>query len=71
MISGVAVALPAIGADLLAGATALALVETIFLRASAAFLLPIGRLGDAVDRAATCASVAFSAALGSPSSKLP
>ena len=47
MISGVAVALPALGADLNAGATALSLVETLFLAASVALLLPAGRLGDA------------------------
>jgi hypothetical protein len=34
MISGAAVALPAMGADLAAGATALSLVETVFLAAS-------------------------------------
>ena len=36
MISGVAVALPALGADLGAGATALSLVETLFLAAAVA-----------------------------------
>ena len=51
MISGVAVALPALGADLAAGATALSLVETLFLAASVALLLPAGRLGDAADKA--------------------
>src|ERR1044072_9851156 len=52
MISGVAVALPALGADLGAGATALSLVETLFLAASVALLLPAGRLGDAADKVA-------------------
>src|SRR3954465_14480320 len=52
MISGVAVALPALGADLGAGATALSLVETLFLAASVALLLPAGRLGDAADKIA-------------------
>src|SRR3954470_18583503 len=52
MISGVAVALPALGADLHAGATALSLVETVFLAASVALLLPAGRLGDAADKVA-------------------
>src|SRR4051812_42227609 len=52
MISGVAVALPALGTDLGAGATALSLVETVFLAASVAFLLPAGRLGDAADKVA-------------------
>ena len=51
MISGVAVALPAMGVDLGAGATALSLVETLFLAASVALLLPAGRLGDAADKA--------------------
>ncbi len=51
MISGVAVALPAMGADLAAGATALSLVETLFLAASVAMLLPAGRLADATDKA--------------------
>jgi MFS family permease len=51
MISGVAVALPAMGADLAAGATALSLVETLFLAASVALLLPAGRLSDAGDKA--------------------
>lgn len=52
MVSGVAVALPSLGADLNAGATALSLVETLFLAASVALLLPAGRLGDAADKAA-------------------
>jgi MFS family permease len=52
MVSGVAVALPALGADLAAGATALSLVETLFLAASVAALLPAGRLADAADKAA-------------------
>src|SRR3954471_11377084 len=52
MVSGVAVALPALGAELHAGATALSLVETLFLAASVALLLPIGRLGDAADKVA-------------------
>src|SRR4051812_19901567 len=51
MISGVAVALPALGADLPAGATALSLIETLFLAASVALLLPAGRLADAADKA--------------------
>jgi MFS family permease len=51
MISGVAVALPALSADLGAGATALSLVETLFLAAAVALLLPAGRLGDAADKA--------------------
>src|SRR5206468_10612800 len=51
MISGVAVALPAMGADLAAGAIALSLVETLFLAAAVALLLPAGRLADATDKA--------------------
>ena len=51
MISGVAVALPALGSDLAAGATALSLVETVFLAAAVALLLPAGRLADASDKA--------------------
>ena len=52
MVSGVAVALPSLGADLGAGATALSLVETLFLASSVALLLPAGRLGDAADKVA-------------------
>src|SRR3982751_861847 len=64
MISGVAVALPALGSDLGAGATALSLVETLFLAASVAFLLPAGRLGDAADKVAVfkLGMLAFAAA---------
>src|SRR6266581_216832 len=51
MVSGVAVALPALGADLGAGATSLGLVESLFLAGSVAFLLPAGRLADAGDKA--------------------
>jgi MFS family permease len=50
MFSGVAVALPSLGAELGAGATALGLVETGFLAGSVGFLLPVGRLADAADR---------------------
>jgi MFS family permease len=38
------------GADLGAGATALGLVELLFLAGSVAFLLPVGRLADASDK---------------------
>src|SRR5919198_3427775 len=51
MVSGVAVALPAIGTDLGAGATSLGLVETLFLAGAVGFLLPAGRLVDAGDKA--------------------
>src|SRR5687767_8227829 len=50
MFAGVAVALPAMGEELHAGATSLGLVETLFLAGSLAFLLPIGRLADASDK---------------------
>lgn len=50
MFSGVAVALPAMGTDLNAGATSLGLVETLFLAGSVAFLLPVGWLADASDK---------------------
>jgi len=51
MINGVTVALPAIDADLAAGATSLGLIEALFLAGSAAILLPAGRLADASDKA--------------------
>jgi len=50
MFSGVAVALPAMGAELGAGATSLGLVETLFLAGSVSFLLPVGWLADAGDK---------------------
>jgi MFS family permease len=50
MFSGVAVALPALGAELGAGATSLGLVETLFLAGSVSFLLPVGWLADAGDK---------------------
>jgi MFS family permease len=50
MFSGVAVALPHMGAELDAGAIELGLVITLFLAGSAAFLLPLGRLADATDK---------------------
>jgi MFS family permease len=49
LFSGVAIALPAMGVELGAGATELGLVETLFLAGSLAFLLPVGRLADASD----------------------
>jgi MFS family permease len=51
MLAGVAVALPAMGVDLNAGAASLGLVETLFLAGGVAFLLPVGRLADASDKA--------------------
>jgi len=50
MFSGVAVALPAMGAQLGLSATQLGLVETTFLASGTAFLLPAGKLADAMDR---------------------
>lgn len=50
MFSGVAVALPHMGAELDAGAIELGLIITVFMASSAAFLLPLGRLADATDR---------------------
>ena len=50
MFSGVAVAVPTMGEELSMSATALGLVETLFLAGSVAFLLPLGRLADATDR---------------------
>ncbi len=52
MFSAVAVALPKLGEELSAGASALGLVETLFLAGSVAFLLPVGRLADISDRRA-------------------
>ena len=52
MFSGVAVALPAMGRDLNAGATGIGLIETTFLAGSLSFLLPAGGLADAMDKRA-------------------
>jgi MFS family permease len=73
MFSGVAVALPSLDADLHAGATALGLVETLFLAGSLASLLPMGRMADFVDRRALYKAgmltfVALSALIGLVSS---
>ncbi len=50
MFSGVAVALPKMGAEVGASASALGLIESLFLAGSVAFLLPVGRLADATDK---------------------
>lgn len=50
MFSGVGITLPLMGLELHASAVALGLVETGYLGAAAAFLLPIGRLADATDK---------------------
>lgn len=46
MLSGVGVALPAIGAHFHSGAVALSLVESVFIATSAMLLLPFGRYAD-------------------------
>lgn len=46
MFSAVAVTLPVMGSEFGAGATALGLVESIYLAATGALLLPFGRLAD-------------------------
>lgn len=50
MFSGVAVALPQMGHELVMSAPLMSLVETAFLASATAFLLPAGRLADASDR---------------------
>ncbi|WP_108650824.1 MFS transporter [Dongshaea marina] len=50
MFSGVGVTLPSMGHELGASAVSLGLVETIYLGAGAAFLLPMGKLGDVSDK---------------------
>lgn len=50
MFSGVGITLPLMGLELHASAVALGLVETGYLGAAAAFLLPVGRLADATDK---------------------
>jgi MFS family permease len=50
MFSGVTVALPTLGVELRAGATALGLVETVFLAGSLVLLVPMGRIADAGDK---------------------
>ncbi len=50
MYSGVALTLPAIGLDLAASGVSLALIETVYLGAGAAFLLPLGRIAESADK---------------------
>jgi len=52
MFSAVGITLPAIGRELHAGGTALGLIEAVYIGASCAFLLPLGKLGDLTDRRA-------------------
>ncbi|MFL2546363.1 MAG: MFS transporter [Candidatus Rariloculaceae bacterium] len=50
MYSGVALTLPAVGLELAASGVSLALIETVYLGAGAAFLLPLGRVAENADR---------------------
>ena len=50
MFSGVAVSLPSMGKELQASAVELGLIETIYLGAASAFLLPVGRFADLTDK---------------------
>lgn len=50
MFSGVGITLPVMGAELHASAVLLGLVETVYLGAATAFLLPIGRWADLTDK---------------------
>lgn len=50
MYSGVALTLPAIGLDLAASGVSLALIETVYLGAGAAFLLPLGRVAETANK---------------------
>ena len=52
MFSAVGVTLPAIGKELHAGGIALGLIEAVYMGASSAVLLPLGKLGDMTDRRA-------------------
>ena len=50
MYSGVALTLPATGLELAASGVALTLIETVYLGAGAAFLLPLGRVAESADK---------------------
>ena len=50
MFSGVGITLPSLGVDLQASAIQLGLIESIYLGAAAAVLLPFGRLADLTDK---------------------
>ena len=50
MFSGVGVSLPAMGRELHTTAVQLGLIETIYLGAASAFLLPVGRFADLTDK---------------------
>lgn len=49
MYSGVALTLPSVGIEFSASAVSLALIETVYLGAGAAFLLPMGRVAETAD----------------------
>lgn len=51
LAGGITLALPPMGVDLQAGASALGLVESLYLAGTVAMLLPSGRLCDATDKA--------------------
>lgn len=50
MVSGVGVTLPALGRDLQVSGVSLGLIETIYLGAASAFLLPVGHFADSYDK---------------------
>ncbi len=50
MFSGVGITLPTLGKDLGASAVELGLIESVYLGAAAAFLLPAGKLADLTDK---------------------
>lgn len=50
MVSGVGVTLPALGRDLQVSGVSLGLIETIYLGAASAFLLPVGHIADSYDK---------------------
>lgn len=50
MFSGVGITLPVIGVEMQASAVELSLVETAFLGAYTAFMLPFGRMSDMMDK---------------------
>ena len=65
MLSGVNVALPAIAADLLVDAVSLSWIATLYLLATAVFVLPAGRLADMIGRKRIFVSGIVVVALGS------
>lgn len=65
MLSGVNVALPAIAADLQVDAVSLSWIATLYLLATAVFVLPAGRLADMIGRKRIFVSGIVVVALGS------